>query len=99
MPRQIADIFKPKLFALLSEAREMNITMVYGMQRCDARFFSFFDSARDNIATHVGLGTLTAEAKKCYMMSLQNLQRQLIKLEKHIRIDMVQRTITDFQLA
>lgn len=61
MSKQVADDLKPKLFALLSEAREMNITMVYGMQRCDARFF---DSARDNIGTRVGLGTLTNEAKK-----------------------------------
>lgn len=61
MPRHIVDILKPKLFSLLSEAREMKITMVYGMQRCDAKFF---DSARDNIGTRVGLGTLTNEAKK-----------------------------------
>ena len=61
MSKEIANDLKPKLFALLSEAREMRITMVYGMQRCDARFF---DSARDNIGTRVGLGTLTDEAKK-----------------------------------
>ena len=61
MPKQIEATLKSNLFALLSEAREMNITMVYGMQRCDARFF---DSARDNIGTRVGLGTLTNEAKK-----------------------------------
>lgn len=61
MSKQVADNLKPKLFASLSESREMKITMVYGMQRCDARFF---DSARDNIATRVGLGTLTDEAKK-----------------------------------
>ena len=61
MLKEIANDLKPKLFALLSEAREMKITMAYGMQRCDARFF---DSARDNISTRVGLATLTDEAKK-----------------------------------
>lgn len=50
MPRKIAEELKPNLFALISEGREMNITMVYGMQRCDAKFF---DGARTNIKVRV----------------------------------------------
>lgn len=50
MPKKTAEDLKPKLFALISEGREMKITMVYGMQRCDAKFF---DGARTNIKVRV----------------------------------------------
>ena len=52
MPKKTAEELKPKLFALISEGREMNITMVYGMQRCDAKFF---EGARTNLKVRVGL--------------------------------------------